>query len=67
MSKSSAALKAQAQKLLEQARKLEEDEAKKIGSLVIKLFQQNKITDHELKKHIAKILGEDTEENIQQN
>lgn len=57
MSKSSAALKAQAQKLLDQAKKLEDDEAKKIGAYVIKLFNENKIHDTELKTFIDKILS----------
>ena len=65
MAKSSSELLKKAQELITQAKKIEAQEAKKIGKLVLKLFNENKISDTELVKKIKETLtGESKTKNV---
>ncbi|MFN8770815.1 MAG: hypothetical protein ACK5Z5_05655 [Neisseriaceae bacterium] len=46
-----------AQKLIEQAKKMEEAEAAKIGKFVLNLYKQKKIVDPELNKQLDLMLN----------
>lgn len=51
-------LMAQANQILQKVKELEVTERQKVGQLVIKMYEKNKLKDVELLKGIAKILGD---------
>ena len=57
MVKTSQELAAQAKKLLEKAKQIEEKEFIKVGKLVMQLHKQNKITDNNLIVQINNLLS----------
>ena len=51
-------LRDKAQKLLEEAQKIEDIECAKIGKITLDFYKKNKLTDENLKQAIEKIYSE---------
>ncbi|MFN8771095.1 MAG: hypothetical protein ACK52I_36465 [Pseudomonadota bacterium] len=66
MKKTSIGLRNQAKKLIDEAKKIEEIQAMKLGKFVFSLYYKGKISDQAIIKKIKNILGE-TEEISQIN